>query len=292
MRRLEVATGIEIAFRIGGSGAPLLLLHGYPQNHLMWARVAPVLAQHFTVVLSDLRGYGDSGKPDTDARHAPYSFRAMAADQAALMQALGFSRFAVAGHDRGARVTHRMCLDHPDRVTRAAVIDIAPTLTMYERTDMAFAMGYYHWFFLAQPAPFPETLLAADPAYVVRSDLIGWSRIDPADFERVFDPVCVADYQRCFSDPKTIHSTCEDYRAAATIDLAHDRVDRVAGNRIRCPLLVLCGEKGLVHRSYDVLQVWRGVCDADVSGAALPCGHFVPEELPRETAAALLEFFA
>lgn len=292
LEKCRVSTGIEIAYRTYGAGPPLLLLHGYPQNHRMWHKVAPSLAEKFTLVISDLRGYGDSDKPETDVDHAPYSFRAMAEDQASLMATLGHQDFFVAGHDRGARVVHRMCLDHPERIRRAAVLDIAPTLSMFEQTDMAFAMGYYHWFFLAQPAPLPETLIAADPGFVLRSDLLGWSKIHSGDIENVFDPDSLADYQRCFGDPATIHATCEDYRAAATIDLVHDRADRDAGKKITCPLLVLWGERGLVHRSYDVLEVWRGYCGSAVSGGALPCGHFLPEERPTETMEMIAEFFS
>ncbi len=292
----RVSTGVEIAYRTGGHGPPLLLLHGYPQNHLMWARVAPRLAERFTLVMSDLRGYGDSGKPASDPDHETYSFRAMAADQAALMDELGYGDFLVAGHDRGGRTTHRLCLDHPGRVIRAAVLDIAPTLTMYERTDMAFAMGYYHWFFLAQPAPLPETLIGADPAFYLRRKFAGWSKpsphqVGPAELDQAFDPACLADYERCFSEPATIHATCEDYRAAATIDLVHDRADRTAGNKIRCPLLALWGDKGLVHRTYDVPATWREVSAGPVEGQALPCGHYLPEEAPEETASSLLAFF-
>ena len=288
----RVATGVEIAYRTSGRGPALLLLHGYPQTHAMWARVAPRLAEHFTLVMADLRGYGDSEKPASADDHAPYSFRAMADDQAALMSALGHDRFMVAGHDRGGRTAHRLCLDNADRVTRAAVLDIAPTLTMYERTDMAFATGYYHWFFLVQPAPLPETLIGGDPAFYLRRKLAGGAGLDPDALEQVFDPACLADYLRCFSDPATIHATCEDYRAAATIDLAHDRADRTAGKKIGGPLLALWGDKGLVHRTYDVPAAWREVSDGPVEGRALPCGHYLAEEAPEETAAHLLAFFA
>ncbi len=290
-QRRRVATGVEIAYRMAGSGTPLLLLHGYPQNNLMWSRLLPALSERFTVVASDLRGYGDSDKPRSDARHEAYSFRAMAQDQAALMEHLGFDVFAVAGHDRGGRVAHRLCLDHPERVSRAAVLDIAPTLTMFERTDMAFAMAYYHWFFLAQPAPLPEKLIGAEPAFYLRRVLASWSRPDPQRLEEVFDARCVLDYERCFSDPAAIHASCEDYRAAAGIDLVHDRADRDAARRIRCPLLALWGEYGLIARTYDVLQVWRAASEAEPSGRALPCGHFLPEEAPAQTLEALLEFF-
>ena len=216
------------------------------------------------------------------------TIRAMAGDQVALMAALGFERFAVAGHDRGGRVTHRMCLDHGERVTRAAVLDIAPTLTMYERTDMAFALGYFHWFFLVQPEPFPETLIGADPAFYLRGR---GASAGPHGIAAVADAACLAEYERCFADPAVIHATCEDYRAAATVDLVHDRADREAGRRIACPLLALWGDAGLVHRTYDVLETWREVSDSDVTGRALACGHYLSEEAPEATLAELLDFF-
>ena len=287
----RVATGIRIAFRMGGAGPPLLLLHGYPQTHLMWAKVAPRLAEHFTVVMSDLRGYGESDKPQSDPKHVTYSFRAMAEDQMRLMEALGYSKFAIAGHDRGARVTHRMCLDHADRVTQAAVLDIAPTLTMYERTDMSFAMGYYEWFLLPQPEPFPERLIGAEPEFYLQYELLGWSQNKESDISSTFDPECLAEYERCFCDPRTIHSTCEDYRAAASIDLEHDRDDREAGRKIQCPLLVLWGDANRVLRNYDMLDVWRKVSDNAVEGHVLPCGHYLPEEVPQKILEAFESFF-
>ena len=287
----KVSTGIQIAYRIGGEGPPLLLLHGYPQTHLMWAKIAPRLAKQFTVVMSDLRGYGDSDKPQSDPQHETYSFRAMAEDQVSLMASLGHRRFAVAGHDRGARVTHRMCLDQPDRVTRAAVLDIAPTLTMYERTDMPFALGYYEWFLLPQPEPFPEKLIGADPGFYLRYELLGWSRNRDAQIDSIFDPDCLAEYERCFCDPLTIHATCEDYRAAASIDLAHDRDDRKAGRKIQCPLLVLWGDANRVLQTYDMLDVWRQVSGSAVEGHELPCGHYLPEEVPQEVMDAFQSFF-
>jgi len=289
--RRKVSTGIRIAYRIGGGGQPLLLLHGYPQTHLMWSRVAPRLAEHFTVVMSDLRGYGDSDKPQSDPQHEAYSFRSMAQDQVSLMESLGYGQFAVAGHDRGARVTHRMCLDHPDRVTQAAVLDIAPTLTMYERTDMPFAMGYYEWFLLPQPEPFPERLIGADPKFYLRYELLGWSQNKEAEIASIFDPDCLAEYERCFCDPLTIHATCEDYRAAASIDLAHDRNDREAGRKIKCPLLVLWGDANRVLQAFDMLDVWRKVSDNSVGGHVLPCGHYLPEEVPQEIIDAFQAFF-
>jgi len=281
----RVATsGTEIHCVVGGNGPPLLLLHGYPQTHAMWHRIAPRLAESYTVVCSDLRGYGDSGKPEGGERHVNYSKRAMALDQVELMRALGFTRFRLAAHDRGARVAHRLCLDHPDAVARVAVLDISPTRIMYGRTDKAFATAYYHWFFLIQPFDLPERLIGADPVYYLRRKIGAWS----ADASH-FDPRALAEYERCFANPATIHSSCEDYRAAATIDLEHDAAD--ADRRVACPLLALWGDKGVVHRLFDPIADWRSVAD-DVRGRSLPSGHFLAEEAPEETLAELRAFFA
>ncbi|MFN3372220.1 MAG: alpha/beta fold hydrolase [Chloroflexus sp.] len=277
--------GVKIAGAIGGSGPPLLLLHGYPQTHAMWYAIAPALADSFTVVAADLRGYGDSDKPADDAEHATYSKRTMAADMVGLMELLGFARFAVAGHDRGARVTHRLCLDHPDRVTRAAMLDIVPTHHMYLTADRTFATAYYHWFFLIQPAPLPERLIGADPEFWVRSKLAHWGRTPTA-----FTDQAVAEYVRCFRDPAAIAASCADYRAAASIDLAHDDEDFRVGRKVTCPLLVLWGSDGFVGKRYDVLQVWREYA-VDVQGHSIPGGHFLPEEAPAATLAALRQFF-
>lgn len=274
---------VDIHVRMAGDGPPLLLLHGYPQTHVMWHKIAPRLAEEFTVVLADLRGYGDSSKPPGGDGHANYSKRAMARDQVEVMRALGFGRFAVAGHDRGGRVVHRMALDHPDAVERAAVLDIAPTLTMYERTDMTFATAYYHWFFLIQPADLPERMIGADPGFYLERKIGAWSRTDGC-----FDPAALAEYKRCFCNAEAIHATCEDYRAAASIDLEHDRAD--LDRRIECPLLVLWGARGVIERCYDVLGVWRERARM-VQGRALPCGHFLAEEAPDETLAELRAFF-
>ncbi len=280
-RRRVDAAGTEINLVVGGSGPPVLLLHGYPQTHAMWHRVAPALARRRTVVAADLRGYGDSAHPPGGDDHAGYSKRAMAADQAAVMTALGFERFAVVGHDRGARVGHRLALDHPGRVEKLAVLDICPTLYMFERTDLAFAAAYYHWFFLIQKAPLPETLIGADPAFYLRWTMTRLTGADPFAHE------AMAEYLRCFTRPGTIHSTCEDYRAAASIDLDHDRADH--GRKLACPLLALWGEKGVVGRLYDVLAVWRDHADI-VGGRGLPCGHYIPEEQPEATVAELEDF--
>ncbi|MEO5699052.1 MAG: alpha/beta hydrolase [Casimicrobiaceae bacterium] len=282
--RRITTSGAEIACVIGGSGPPLLLLHGYPQTHAMWHKIAPRLAERFTVVCSDLRGYGDSAKPEGGARHGNYSKRAMAADQAELMQALGFARFRLAGHDRGGRVGHRLALDHPQRVERVAVLDISPTRVMYGRTDQAFATAYYHWFFLIQPFDLPERLIGADPDYYLRRKIGGWSR-----GLEYFDARALAEYERCFADPRTIHATCEDYRAAASIDLEHDAADTAA--RVRCPLLALWGSEGVVNRMFEPLADWGAVAD-DVRGQALSCAHFLAEEAPDDTRQALEAFFA
>jgi len=283
LRTMRVG-GVDIAYRTAGGGPPLLLLHGFPQTNYMWHKVAPRLARHFTVVAADLRGYGDSGKPPTDDRHAPYSKRAMAADMAGLMRQLGHARFAVAGHDRGGRVAHRMARDYADAVRRVAVIDIAPTASMYRQTDMRFATAYYHWFFLIQPAPLPERMIGADPEFYLRMKSGQWSRTPGVMTDDAF-----ADYLRCFCKPGTIHAMCEDYRAAATIDLEHDAAD--ADHKLTMPLLALWGESGFVGGAYDVIAEWRAVA-GDVRGHSVPGGHYCPEEAPIETLAALLEFFA
>ncbi len=247
----------------------------------------PYLAERFTVAAADLRGYGDSTKPASDPAHAAYSKRAMARDQVEVMSSLGFERFAVVGHDRGARVTHRLALDHPDRVERAAVLDICPTLAMYERTDMAFASGYYHWFFLIQPYDLPERLIAADPDFYLESKTGGFGLDARKDVSETFDPAALEDYKRCFRDPAAIHASCEDYRAAATIDLEHDRAD--LNRKIACPLLVLWGTQGLVGRQFDVLGLWRERA-GDVTGRSIDCGHYLAEEAPADTLAALQAF--
>ena len=264
----------------------LLLLHGYPQSHLIWHKVAPALAQHFEVVATDLRGYGDSSKPPGLADHANYSKREMARDQVAVMRALGYESFYVCGHDRGGRVAHRMAVDHPQAVLKLMVLDIAPTLAMYEQTSMAFALGYWWWFFLVQPAPFPETLIAAAPeSYLERKIAYGRAGRTP------FTDATYAAYLRHISDPATLHGMCEDYRASATIDLLHDREDRTAGRVVSCPLRVLWGEYGVVHQCFRPLDDWRKVA-AEVSGIAVVAGHYIPEEVPDVFVNECVAFFA
>jgi haloacetate dehalogenase len=281
-RRIETS-GAEINLIHGGNGEPLLLLHGYPQNHVMWHSVAPALAQRFHVVCADLRGYGDSV-----AKHAldlsAYSKRAMAQDMIEVMSELGHNRFNIAGHDRGARVAHRLALDHPQCVYKICVMDIAPTHYMFAHTDKNFATGYYHWFFLIQPDGLPERMIGADPHYYLHEKLRRWSA--PG---MIFNTVALDAYLRSFSRAEVIHASCEDYRAAASIDLQHDEAD--LDRKIHAPLLVLWGRQGFIHRCYDVRNVWRERAE-DVQGQALDCGHFLPEERPTEVIEQLLGFLA
>jgi len=280
-----VRDGVTLHGRIGGAGRPLLLLHGHPQTHAIWHRVAPALAALYTVVLMDLRGYGDSSRPAPDPAHRNHSKREMALDAQAVMQHHGFERYQVLAHDRGARVAHRLAADHPAAVERLMVLDIAPTLGMYAHTSEAFARAYWHWFFLIQPPPLPEALLDADPARYVRSVMGGrHAGLTP------FAPEALAEYERCAALPGTSASICEDYRASASIDLDHDREDVAAGRRLAMPLRVLWGEHGAVGKCFDVLALWRERAD-DVAGQSLPCGHYMPEEAPDALLREALAFF-
>ena len=286
-RRTLTPGGIRINTLSGGNaaGSPVLLLHGYPQTHVMWHHVAPLLAEHHPVVLTDLRGYGDSGKPAGGASHEGYAKRSMAYDQVRVMRELGFGEFAVVGHDRGARVAHRMALDYPKAVTKVSVLDIVPTRHAFQHTNREFGLAYWHWFFLAQPEPLPEQLLGGDPD--------GWIRGRLSMLRRggqPFDPKALDEYVRCFRDPAAIHATCEDYRAAATIDLADDEASAARGEKVTAPLLALWGEYSFVGRHYgDLLAIWQKYA-AKVDGRALRCGHYLPEEVPQETTAALQDF--
>lgn len=283
-KRESQVNGVSITYRIGGTGPGLLLLHGHPQTHVIWHKVAAQLARHFTVVAADLRGYGDSSKPSSDELHLTYSKRAMAQDNVELMQSLGFDHFDVLAHDRGARVAHRMVADHGPAVRRLIMLDIAPTLAMYSQTTEAFARAYWHWFFLIRPAPFPERLLEADPEFYLRSVMGTRSAgMQP------FTDEAFAEYLRCLKLPGTARAICEDYRASAAIDLQHDQHDRDSGQRFNTPLLVLWGAEGVVGRCFDPMHEWRQVA-TNVQGKALPCGHYIPEEAPELLLAEALSF--
>jgi haloacetate dehalogenase len=280
-RRLIETSGARINLVVGGSGSPVLLLHGYPQTHMMWHRVAPRLARQHTVVAADLRGYGDSSKPESAADHSTYSKRAMAEDVAEVMSALGHKQFAVVGHDRGARVAYRMAFAHPERVTKLAVLDVVPTHFIYANANRLVATAYYHWFMLIQPKPLPERLIGADPEFFLRTSMERWSGSGLGSF----DEAAIAEYIRCFSDPATIHATCEDYRAGASIDFEQDAAEH-GMRKIRCPTLALYSKRLEVWRPLDIWREWAD----DVSGGAVDCGHFLPEEAPDKTYEALSAF--
>ena len=267
--------GIEVAGHVGGSGSPLLLLHGHPQTRAIWHKVAPELMKHHTLVMTDLRGYGDSSKPQGTPDHSNYSKRVMAQDQVEVMKQLGFDRFDILAHDRGARVAHRLAMDHADSVSRLIMLDIAPTLAMYEKANNAFARAYWHWFFLIQPSPMPERLIEADPAAYIR-DLMGRRSAGLTPF----DPLALAEYMRCIALPGAAHGMCEDYRAAAGIDLIHDREDIAAGKKLVMPTMVLWGEEGVIHQCFKPLQEWQAIAK-DVVGEPVPCGHYISEEAPE-----------
>ena len=276
---------VDIACQIGGSGPPLLLLHGFPQTKAIWHRVAPELAKYYSVVAADLRGYGASSKPHGKFDHSTYSKRSMAADQHAVMQSLGHEQFFLLGHDRGGRVSHRLAMDFPKSVRKLMILDISPTLTMYENTTMEFARGYWHWFFLIQPEPVPETLIGADPEYWLKNHMGRHAGTS------IFDPQCWADYLTGASNPESMHAMCEDYRAAATIDLVHDRADRAEDKKLLMPVRVLWGEHGLINKCFAPIEDWKRVASNEVTGCHVPCGHYIPEEYPEELIAEAKTFF-
>jgi haloacetate dehalogenase len=283
-------SGATINTVYGGnrSGPPLLLLHGIPETHVLWRKIAPTLAQDYFVVMTDLRGYGDSSKPPGGGDHFAYSKRAMAQDQVEVMRHLGFEKFALVGHDRGGRAAHRLALDHPEALTKLVILDIVPTYLLYQRITQEFATVFYHWFLLVQPPPFPETMLRNSAEYFLKCTLLwlgGSNLTDP--LPQWITPVVFQEYLRTFRQPDTIHAICEDYRAAASIDLAHDRAD--LNKKIQCPLLVLWSEKGPFHRMYDVLQAWQDRA-VQAQGRSMPTGHFLPEQMPRETCQEITTF--
>lgn len=286
LEQRTVSGGGTIRLRRGGQGPALLLLHGNPQSHFMWHAVAPTLAQRYSVVCPDLRGYGGSFAPKASEDHAPYAKVEMARDMVEIMQQLGHERFLVVGHDRGARVAHRLAIDNPDRVVKMALLDIVPTIEHFERADMAFGMGYYHWFWFAQPHPFPEVVINAAPDAWFRAHTSREPK--PPGF---FHPEALADYLAAARDPAKIEGMCEDYRAAATIDLAHDRACRAAGRKVMCPLLVLWGAKGKIGQWYEPLAIWRQYCAGEVTGGPIDSGHYLAEERPQDVLAALDRFF-
>jgi haloacetate dehalogenase len=282
-RQSVTVEGIDIACVIGGSGPPVLLLHGFPQNMAMWARVAPQLARHFTVVCADLRGYGCSSKPQCLPDRSNYSFRAMAADQVGLMRRLGFERFQLVGHDRGGRTGHRLALDHADAVLSLTVMDIVPTYAMFMHTSRKVAGAYWHWYFLSQPEPFPERMIGNDPDFFYETCLVGWGATNISDFDREM----IAEYRRAWRDPGMIHGSCSDYRAAAGIDLEHDTAD--IDRRIQCPVLAFYGAAGQMAQLFDIPAEWRKRC-ADLSAASLPGGHFFVDQFPHDVAQTLADF--
>jgi haloacetate dehalogenase len=282
-RYLDVAADVKIHCKMAGSGPPVLLLHGYPQSLALWAGVAPILAERFTVVCADLRGYGDSSKPKGAPDSSNYSFRVMAGDQLTLMHRLGFDRFHLVGHDRGGRTGHRMALDAPQVVDSLAVLDIAPTHAMFMETNRHVAGAYWHWYFLSLPEPFPERMIGADPDYFFETCFETWGKMPVA----ALDPEILAEYRRCWRDPAMIHGSCNDYRAAATVDLDHDEAD--IDRQVSCPTLALWGSEGFMHQCFDMAALWRKRC-SDLRTETLPGAHFFVDQFPKETAAVLADF--
>ena len=280
-QRLLEVNGVRINYRIGGKGDPLLLLHGYPQTHVLWRKIAPLLAKNYTVICSDLRGYGDSDKPKSDKKHFAYSKTNMALDQQELMKKLGYNEYYLVGHDRGGRVAHRMAIDYQKSVKKVSVLDIVPTSHVFENTTAILARRYYHWFFLIQPYPHPETLIGNDPEYYIRSKLRMWG----SNSDYLSDDI-IKEYIRCFNS-ETIHASCEDYRAGASIDLVHHKED--FSKKIICPLQVLWGERATVEELYNPIKVWQEWAN-NVEGHSIDCGHFLPEEKPNETYEAIYKF--
>lgn len=287
LEHVPVSGGGTLRVRHGGSGPPLLLLHGNPQTHMMWHAVAPALATRFTVVCADLRGYGGSFKPGPSSDHAPYAKVEMARDMVEVMRHFGHETFRLGAHDRGARVAHRLAIDNPTRVTKLAVLDIVPTIEHFERADMAFGLGYYHWFWFAQPHPFPENVISAAPDAWFQAHTSREPK--PPGF---FHPEALADYLAYARTTEMITGMCEDYRAAATIDLVHDRESRAAGRKVECPMLVMWGAKGKIGQWYDPLAIWRSYCTADVAGGPIDTGHYLAEERPQDVIEAFTRFFA
>lgn len=284
-QRIETS-GATINLAICGKGAPLLLLHGYPETHLMWRKIAPALAEEFSVVCADLRGYGDSSKPEGLADHSNYSKRAMANDMVEVMAALGHRQFLLAGHDRGGRVAYRLALDHQVAVKRLALLDIVSTKAVYEQGGMGIAAAYFHWYFLIQKRPLPETLIGFDPAFWLNASVFQhYTAI--AD---TFSEDILAQYLRTFGTAEGIHAACEDYRAGATVDLTNDRADVAAQRKITCPTLILWGSRGVIGKIFQPLETWRDLVESP-TGEAIDCGHFIPEEKPAETLRALRTFF-
>lgn len=284
-KRLIEMGDVTINCCLAGNGPPVLLLHGFPQNLSMWAHVAPALANDCTVVCADLRGYGDSSKPKNLPGNSLYSFRVMARDQVGLMRKLGFERFHLVGHDRGARVGHRMALDHPEALISLAVLDIVPTHTMFMQTSRDVAWAYWHWYFLSQPEPFPERMIGLDPDFFYQTCLIGWGATRIEDF----DSEMLEEYRRCWRDPGMIHGSCSDYRAAATIDLEHDKED--LGGKVTCPTLVLFGSRGAMAGCFDIPATWSRCCD-NMRADSVPGGHFFVDQFPRETVQTLTRHLA